>query len=89
QIALTTLATAEERKNQCKAAIEHYNEAQHIAGALQSRAILGKARCAEELGDDKTALAAYKEYLKDNPGSPLAVKIAALEAKGSAIPAAK
>jgi hypothetical protein len=81
QIALVTLATAEERKNQCKVAIEHYSEAQRIAGALQNRALLGKARCAEALGDTNVALAAYKEFVKDNPGSPLAVKVAELQAK--------
>ncbi|MGH7795923.1 MAG: tetratricopeptide repeat protein [Candidatus Binatia bacterium] len=89
QIALVTLATAEERKKQCKAAIEHYSEAQNIAAALQSRAMLGKARCAEELGDSSTALTAYKEYLKENPGSPLAMKVAELEARGTAAPASK
>jgi predicted negative regulator of RcsB-dependent stress response len=84
QIALVTLASAEEQKKQCKTAIEHYSEAQTIAGALQSRAILGKARCAEELGDINTAVTAYKEYVKENPGSPFAVKVAELEAKSSA-----
>jgi hypothetical protein len=33
------------------------------------------------LGDTKTALQAYKDYVKDNPGSPLAVKVAELEGK--------
>jgi len=89
QIALITLATAEEQKKQCKVAIEHYSAAQNIGAALQSRAILGKARCAEELGDAKTALAAYKEYLNDNPGSSLAVKIGELEAKEAAVTAVK
>jgi predicted negative regulator of RcsB-dependent stress response len=90
QIALVTLATAEEQKKQCKAAIEHYSEAQTIATALQSRAVLGKARCAEELGDINTAITAYKEYVKENPGSPFAVKVAELEAKSSpAAPAGK
>lgn len=83
QIALFTLASAEEQKKQCRAAIEHYSNAQSIAGALQSSAALGKARCAEELGDTQTAVATYKEYLKDNPGSPLALKLAELEAKNS------
>jgi len=55
QIALIALATAEERKNQCKDAIGHYREAQNIAAALQNRAILGKARCAEQLGDTEAA----------------------------------
>jgi tetratricopeptide (TPR) repeat protein len=82
QVALVTLATAEEQKNDCKAAAEHYSEAQNISGALQGRAMLGRARCAEQAGDNATAIAAYKEYLKENPGSPLAVKLAELEAKG-------
>jgi len=81
QIALVTLATAEEQKKDCKSAVQHYNEAQNISGALQSRAMLGKARCAEQIGDTRSAVAAYKEYLKENPGSPLSVKLGALEAK--------
>ena len=89
QIALFTLAGIEEQKNQCQTAIEHYNEAQKIAGALQSNAALGKARCAEQLGDTKTAIATYKEYLKENPGSPFTIKLSELEAKGSQGAAAK
>lgn len=81
QIAYFTLASVEEQKSQCPAAIEHYNEAQKIDGALQTSAALGKARCAEQTGDIKTAIAAYKEMVKDNPGSPYALKIAELEAK--------
>lgn len=83
QIALTTLATAEERKGQCQSAIQHYDEAQRINAALQGRALLGKARCAETLGDVAAALGAYKEYLQENPASPLAVKVAELEAKAT------
>ncbi len=89
QIALVTLATAEEEKKDCKTAVQHYSEAQNISGALQSRAILGKARCAEEIGDTQTAIAAYKEYLKENAGSPLAVKLGELEAKSAAALPAK
>lgn len=89
QIALVTLATSEEEKKDCKTAVQHYSEAQNISGALQSRAILGTARCAEQLGDTNVAIAAYKEYLKENPGSPLAVKLAELEAKSSAPAAGK
>ena len=83
QIALVTLATAEEQKKDCKTALQHYSEAQNISGALQGRAMLGKARCAEQLGDTATAIAAYKEYLKETPASPWAVKVAELEAKPS------
>ncbi len=88
QIALVTLATAEEQKKDCKTAVQHYNEAQNISGALQGRAVLGKARCAEQLGDTATAIAAYKDYVKETPGSPLVVKLAELEAKstGAALP---
>lgn len=89
QIALFTLASAEEQKNQCQAAIEHYSNAQSIAGALQSSAALGKARCAEQMGDTQTAIATYKEYLKDNPGSPFAIKLTELEAKNTQRPAGK
>lgn len=84
QIALVTLGETEEQMKRCKPAIEHFSEAQKIPSALDSRATLGKARCAEALGDSQTALQAYKDYLKDNPGSPLAVKVAALEAKTAA-----
>src|SRR5262245_12847674 len=38
QIAYFTLASVEEQKNQCPAAIEHYNEAEKIEGALQTSA---------------------------------------------------
>ena len=55
QIALVTRAETEEQMKQCKGAIEHFAEAEKITGALQSRATLGKARCAEQIGDIKTA----------------------------------
>ena len=83
QIALVTLGETEEQMKRCKPAIEHFTEAQRIPRALESRATLGKARCAEALGDTQTALQSYKDYLKDNPSSPLAVKVAALEAKST------
>lgn len=89
QLALMGLATAEERSNRCKSAVEHFTEAQKISGALQSNALLGKARCAEQLGDKAMEIAAYKEYLKDTPGSPLAIKLAQLEASSASVPAAK
>jgi predicted negative regulator of RcsB-dependent stress response len=83
QIALYTLATVEERKNQCQAAIDHYDQAQKIPEAFQTNAALGKARCAEQVGDLKTALAAYQDFLKENPGSPYALKVAELEPRVS------
>src|SRR5687767_3901285 len=89
QIALVTLATAEEQKKDCKTAAQHYSEAQNISGALQGRAMLGKARCAEQLRATATAIAAYKDYLKESPGSPWVVKVAELEAKSAAPPVGK
>lgn len=81
QIGLVALASAEERKAQCKQAVDHYAEAAHINGALKDRATLGKARCAAQNGDSKAALDSYKEYLKENPGAPVSMQIAELEAK--------
>ena len=89
QLALMALAAAEERKNQCKTAIEHFNEAQKIAGPLQSSAILGKARCAEQIGDKAAAIAAYKDYVKENPGSPMGLKLTELESASASQPPAK
>lgn len=84
QIALLTQGEIEEQLKKCKEAVGHFAEAEKISGALRSRATLGKARCAEQLGDTQTAIQSYKEFLKDNPGSPLAIKVAELEAKNPA-----
>ena len=81
QIGLLDLATAEERNSNCKQAIEHYAEAERINAPFKERALLGKARCAQQLGDTTTALAAYRDYLKDHPGSYVALEVAQLEAK--------
>jgi tetratricopeptide (TPR) repeat protein len=83
QIGLLALATAEERKNNCKQAVEHYAEAEKINVAMREKATLGKARCAQQLGDTKTALVAYRDYLKDHPGSYVQLEIAELEAKAT------
>lgn len=90
QLALMALANAAEQKNDCRQAIESYNEAHKIAAAQQAEALLGKARCLEKTGDTAGALAAYREYVKDQPGSLLSAKVAELEsAKAAATPAAK
>ena len=90
QLALMTLASAAEQKNDCGKAIESYNEAHKIAGARQGEALLGKARCLEKSGDVAGALTAYKDYVKDQPGSVVSGKVAELEsAKAAPAPAAK
>jgi hypothetical protein len=81
QIGLVTLAYTEESKGQIKEALQHYSEAERINGAFKERALLGKARTSERTGDLKTAIAAYREYVNENPGSPVGLQIAALEAK--------
>ena len=86
QLALMTLANAAEQKNDCRQAIESYNEARKITAAQQGEALLGKARCLEKTGDAAGALAAYKEYVKDQPGSMASAKVAELEGKVSAVP---
>ena len=88
QLALMTVANAAEQKNDCRQAIESYDEARKINAAQQSEALLGKARCLEKTGDAAGALAAYKEYVKDQPGSMVSAKVAELEGKVSAGPAA-
>ena len=86
QLALMALASAEERKNNCKTAVEHFSQAQKIAGSLQSSALLGKARCAEQLGDKATMIASYKEYLKENPRSFVALKLAEINGDSTSEP---
>lgn len=85
ELGLLTLAVVEERKSQCKEAIKHYAAAQKIKGAFTSRAFLGEARCAVEIGDLRAAIAAYRQLLKDPSESALAtyvtVQIADLESK--------
>jgi hypothetical protein len=87
QLALMALANAAEQKNDCRQAVESYNEAQKIAAAQQAEALLGKARCLEKIGDTAGALVAYKEYMKDQPGSVLSAKVAELESAKAAAPA--
>lgn len=83
QIALITVGAVEERQNLCKQATARYGEAEKIKSALQQEARLGKARCAEQTGDIQSAIATYRDYLKDDPESSATVKLAELEAKAS------
>jgi predicted negative regulator of RcsB-dependent stress response len=90
QIAAMTLAAIDERQNQCKQALARYSEAERIKGALQHEARLGKARCAENVGDFQSAIASYRDFLKDNQDSLISVRLAELEIKAKgAQPTAK
>lgn len=75
QIGLITLGHIEESKTQCRDAIQHYAEAERITGALKESAVLGKARCYTAIGDIKSAIAAYQQYVKENPNSPIAARL--------------
>ena len=89
QLALMTLANAAEQKGDCRQALETFDEARKITAAQQDEALLGKARCLEKTGDIAGALAAYKEYVKDQPTSILSAKVAELESKAPVKPLAK
>ncbi|HEX2227624.1 MAG TPA: tetratricopeptide repeat protein [Candidatus Binatia bacterium] len=81
QIAAMTLASIEERQNRCKEALVRYAEAERIKAALQQEARLGKARCAEQLGDLQTAVNSYRDFLKEDQEPIISARLAALEAK--------
>jgi predicted negative regulator of RcsB-dependent stress response len=90
QIGAMTLAAVDERQNHCKQALSRYAEAEKIKGALQQEARLGKARCAEKVGDYQGAISSYRDFLKEDQESLISVRLAELEAKTkSAAPAAK
>jgi predicted negative regulator of RcsB-dependent stress response len=89
QIAAMTLAAIDERQNQCKQALARYAEAERIKNALQQEARLGKARCAEQLGDFQSAAVSYRDFLKEDQDSLVSVRLAELEGKIKAPPAAK
>jgi predicted negative regulator of RcsB-dependent stress response len=85
QIGLLTLATIEERRSKCNEAIKHYADASKIKAAFTDRALLNQARCAVQMNDSQTAIAAYRQLLKDQPESALAsyvtFRIGELESK--------
>jgi predicted negative regulator of RcsB-dependent stress response len=93
QIGLLALADIEERQSQCKEAIKNYSDAGKIKAAFTERAFLGEARCAVQTGDLHRALAAYRQFLKDQSESPLAsyvrFQISELESKLATQPSRK
>jgi predicted negative regulator of RcsB-dependent stress response len=89
QIALITIASVEERQKKCKEAIVRYDEAEKINRAFQLEAILGRGRCAEQIGDIKKAIASYKDYVNENPDSWVNLRLAELEAQNKTPTSAK
>jgi predicted negative regulator of RcsB-dependent stress response len=84
QIGLVTLGHIEESRAQCQEAIQHYTAAERIPAALKEAALLGKARCLTAVGDNPSAIAAYQQYIKENPNTPtstrLILKVAEIQA---------
>ncbi len=89
QIALVTAADIEEKQNQCTQALARYSEAERINGPFQQQARLGKARCAEAMGDITAAISTYRDYLKQSPEPLITLRLAELEAKSASQGTAK
>jgi outer membrane protein assembly factor BamD (BamD/ComL family) len=93
QIGLITLGHTKELKTLCRDAIQLYAEAERLTGPLKETAVLGKARCYTAIGDNKSAIAAYQQYVKENPNSPMAARltlqVAELQTKAEPLSTAK
>lgn len=85
QLGLLILAYAQERSGQCKDAVETYSEAEKLPGAFREDGLLGKARCALQLNEFKSALESFRRYIHDYPESErvteISLRIQELEAK--------
>ena len=70
QQALVNLAYALERKGDAAAAASRYDEASGMQGPYTPSAILGAARCREQLGDRENARKAYERLVREYPQAP-------------------
>jgi len=65
--------------------VSRFAEAEKIAGPFKDDALLGKARCSLQIQDPKGALASYRQYLTNYPGSErsgeISLRIQEVEAK--------
>jgi tetratricopeptide (TPR) repeat protein len=67
QLALCQLGVANENLNDFKQAQQAYARAAAIQGPERSRAALSSARMLAKLGDKRGAIAAYQNFMKQNP----------------------
>jgi hypothetical protein len=84
QLALLTLALADEKDNACDAALRVINEVIAEPGPFQQEALLAKARCSVRVGQLDNAIKVYKDYLERFPGDDsmeISLKLQELEAK--------
>ena len=70
QQALVNLAYALERKGDAAAAATRYDEATGVSGPYTPFALLGAARCREQLGDRDNARKAYERLVHEFPQAP-------------------
>lgn len=68
-MALNQLGVAYENLDDFKEAHQAYSEAAALPGAQKTQATFASARMLVKLGDSKAAVAAYRQFLNDNPFS--------------------
>jgi hypothetical protein len=86
QLALLTLALAQEMDNSCDAALGSLEQVVGGSGPFRQEALLAKARCSARVGEVDNAIKTYREYLKRFPGSDtpqISLKLQELEAKSA------
>jgi tetratricopeptide (TPR) repeat protein len=67
QQALVTLAFALEQKGDAKAAAGRYAEAAGLSGPFEAEALLGEARCRQQLGESDAARQLYERFAHEFP----------------------
>jgi len=86
ELALLTLALAQETDNACDIALGSLEQVITGSGPFQQEALLAKARCSTRLGQVDNAIKAYQEYLKRFPGSgspEVSLRLQELESKSA------
>lgn len=71
------LASALERKNETANAATHYQQAAGLDGPYRAAAILGEARCREQMGEKEKVRELYKRFQLDFPDAPEADLVSA------------
>lgn len=84
QLALLTLALAQEADNACDAALDPLEQVISGSGPFRQEAFLAKARCSTRIGQVDNAIKTYREYLRLFPGGgtpEVMLKLQELEGK--------
>lgn len=86
QLALLSLALAHERNDDCRSALRTIEQVAGQAGPFAQEALLAKARCSVHAGELENAISAYRDYLRQFPGSEnpeISLRLQELEAKAA------